>query len=268
MFARLFVSTIMAIPVGALGASDVSAQDAVDRGRAIASESDASARGYVDLEARLTMILLSRDGNERTRELRIGVLEDAGQGDKTLLVFERPRDLAGTALLTHADPEGSDRHWLYLPAMNRVKRIGSSGQSGSFLGSEFAYEDIGSQELEKYDYRYLETTERDGVELLAVERIPTDPESGYSRQVVSFDRDTKRIEQIVYFDRDGDLLKTLRLGSYRLYDDRFWRPGEMEMVNHQTGKTTVLVWTDYRFGVGLSEHDFDRSRLSEASGGR
>ena len=61
-----------------------------------------------------------------------------------MLVFERARDLAGTALLTHANPEGSDRHWLYLPAMNRVKRIGSSGQSGSFLGSEFSYEDIGS----------------------------------------------------------------------------------------------------------------------------
>jgi len=263
MFARLFISAIL---TGSLVVPDVRAQDAVDRGRDIASESDASARGYEDFEAHMTMILRDREGDDRTRELRISVLEDAGKGDKTLLVFEHPRDLAGTALLTHAGREDSDRHWLYLPAMNRVKRIGSSGQSGSFLGSEFAYEDIGSQDLEKYEYRYLKTTKREAIELLSVERIPTDPESGYSRQVVSFDSDTKRIEQIVYYDRAGELLKTLRLGAYRLYDDRFWRPGEMEMVNHQAGKTTVLLWTDYRFGVGLSEHDFDRSRLSEASG--
>ncbi len=249
----------------AIGTNDLGAQSVADRGRAIAAESDRSSRGYVDLEARLTMVLRSADGPERSRELRIGVIENAEQGDKTLLVFDRPRDLAGTALLTHADPEGSDRHWLYLPAMNRVKRIGSSGQSGSFLGSEFTYEDIGSQEFGDYEYRYLKSTQRDGANLLFVERIPTDPESGYSRQVVSFDEVTKRIEEIVYFDHDGELLKTLRLGSYRLYAERFWRPSEMEMVNHQTGKTTVLVWDDYRFGVGLSPHDFNRSRLSEAS---
>jgi outer membrane lipoprotein-sorting protein len=265
MLTRLLVSTVL---IGALCVADVTAQDAVERGRAIASESDARARGYVDLEARLTMILRSRDGNERIRELRIRVLEGAEQGDKTLLVFERPRDLAGTALLTHANPEGSDRHWLYLPAMNRVKRIGSSGQSGSFLGSEFSYEDIGSQKLEKYRYRYLEATERDGTELLLVERIPTDSESGYSRQIVAFNSKAHRIEEIVYYDRDGELLKTLRLGAYRLYDDRFWRPGEMEMVNHQTGKVTVLLWQGYRFGVGFSEHDFDRSRLPGAPGKR
>ncbi len=268
MLARLLVSMVSTVLIGSLGAASVTAQDAVERGRAIASRSDASARGYVDLEARLTMILRSRHTKERIRELRIRVLEGAGQGDKTLLVFERPRDLVGTALLTHANPEGSDRHWLYLPAMNRVKRIGSSGQSGSFLGSEFSYEDIGSQELEKYRYRYLEATERDGAELLLVERIPTDPESGYSRQIVAFNSEAHRIEEIVYYDRDGELLKTLRLGAYHLYDDRFWRPGEMEMVNHQTGKVTVLLWQGYRFGVGFSEHDFDRSRLPGAAGKR
>ncbi len=85
---------------------------------------------------------------------------------------------------------------------------------------------------------------------------------------MAFNSKAHRIEEIVYYDRDGELLKTLRLGAYHLYDDRFWRPGEMEMVNHQTGKVTVLLWQGYRFGVGFSEHDFDRSRLPGAPGKR
>ncbi|KPK57901.1 MAG: hypothetical protein AMS21_11025, partial [Gemmatimonas sp. SG8_38_2] len=125
--------------------SQAEAQTPEDTGRDIAVEADRRARGYHDFTARLTMVLRNRDGKEKTRELRVMGLETA-DGDRTLVVFDFPRDLQGTALLTISRIGESDDQWLYLPALKRVKRIAASNQSGSFMGSEFAYEDIGSQE--------------------------------------------------------------------------------------------------------------------------
>jgi hypothetical protein len=232
-----------------------------NRGRDIALEADRRGSGYGDLRARLTMVLRNRHGDERTRQMRIRVLEGTAGGDRTLLVFDRPRDLSGTALLTHANPDGGDDQWLYLPALKRVKRIAASGQSGSFMGSEFAYEDIGSQEVEKYRYRFHGEDTLDGEHSLVVERVPLDGGSGYSRQLVWFDSEAYRVLQIEYYDRRGDRLKTLRLHGYRLYVECLWRPDVMEMVNHQTGKSTTLTWEEYEFDTGLRERDFERGAL-------
>ena len=60
-----------------------------------------------------------------------------------------------TALLIHVHGESADDQWLYLPALKRVKRISSSNRSGSFMGSEFAYEDLTAPAVEKFTYRYL-----------------------------------------------------------------------------------------------------------------
>ena len=62
-------------------------------------------------------------------------------------------------------------------------------------------------------------------------------------------------------DRRGDLLKTLTLGDYQNYNG-VWRSQRMEMVNHQTGKSTDFIYGDYRFDVGLDEGDFVKGRLA------
>ncbi len=69
-------------------------------------------------------------------------------GDKAVIVFQSPRDIHGTALLTHSKVEpDDDDQWLYLPAVKQVKRISSSNRTGKFVSSEFSFEDLGSQEV-------------------------------------------------------------------------------------------------------------------------
>ena len=60
-----------------------------------------------------------------------------------------------------------------------------------------------------------------------------------------------RVHKIDYYDRKQSLLKTLSVSEHQQYLDRFWQPGRMEMVNHQTGKSTELLWSDYQFNTGL-----------------
>ncbi len=239
------------------------AQTAEQKGLTIAQEADRRVRGYGDYSARLTMVLHDRDGNERKRELKIRALEVEGGGEKTLVIFDSPPDLRGTALLTFSHPAKNDDQWLYLPALKRVKRIASSGQAGSFMGSEFAYEDVGSQVVEKFSYRYARDETVDQTQAFVVERIPLDPGSGYSRQLVWVDKAEYRPLRIDYYDRAGELLKTLRFKDYREYPGAGWRAGRLVMENHQAGRTTLLIWSDYEFGVGLSDRDFDPARLEQ-----
>ncbi|MDE0155924.1 MAG: outer membrane lipoprotein-sorting protein [Gammaproteobacteria bacterium] len=227
----------------------------------IARATDARAQGYGNFTARQTMVLRNKQGQESTRSLRVKVLEVEGDGDKSLFVFDEPRDVEGTAFLIHAHKVEADDQWLYLPALKRVKRISSANRSGSFMGSEFSYEDMGAQELEKYTYRYLRDEACGELTCTVIERVPTDRKSGYSRQVVWQDRDELRTWKVEYYDRKDAHLKTLTMDGYAQYLDSYWYAGEMTMINHLTGKSTDLNWSDYQFRTDLNARDFTQTGL-------
>jgi hypothetical protein len=237
------------------------AQDAAQRGLEIAREADRRDTGFHDSTARLQMILRNSHGDESTREIRVRTLEQLDDGDKSLTTFDEPADVRGTNFLSFTHKSGPDDQWLYLPALKRVKRISSRNKSGPFMGSEFAYEDLTSQELDKYTYRYLREEPCNGLDCFVIERYPVDEYSGYTRQVVWIDKQEYRPQKIVFYDRKNSRLKTLSYSGYRQYLDKFWRADEMFMENHQTGKSTRLIWSDYRFKTGLSDRDFDRNSL-------
>ena len=97
----------------------------------------------------MVMTLKNRAGKTSRRIIRIKTLESKGDGDKSLSLFDEPADVKGTSMLTYSHGLKPDDQWLYLPALKRVKRINSRNKSGPFMGSEFAFEDLGSQEVEK-----------------------------------------------------------------------------------------------------------------------
>lgn len=240
------------------------AQTPEEQGLAIAIEAEKRDSGWKDASADLVMTLTNRHGESSKRELSIRILEVIGDGDKSLTTFHTPPDVRGTAFLSYTHVEGADDQWLYLPALKRVKRISSGNKSGPFMGSEFAYEDLTSQEIEKYHYRYLGDGTVNDLDCFIVERIPKDKRSGYTRQNVWFDKAEYRIQKIEFYDRKDSHLKTLIYLSYQSYFDKYWRADQMEMKNHQTGKATTLQWTDYSFRNGFSDRNFDKSTLKRA----
>lgn len=132
------------------------------------------------------------------------------------------------------------------------------------MGSEFAYEDLASQEVEKYNYKYIRDEELNGVACFVVERYPAYEHSGYTKQLAWINKDRYVAEKIEFYDRKNDLLKTLSNSGYKQYLDQYWRPEVMLMENHQTGKSTVLTWQDYQFKNGLDDKDFSRNSLKRA----
>ena len=240
------------------------AESAEEAGLRIATEARERQKGFGNFTANLTMVLRNRQGRESRRELSLKVIEVEEDGDRTMFVFDRPRDVKGTAFLVHAHKNEPDDQWLYLPALKRVKRISSSKQSGSFMGSEFSYEDMGAAEVEKYTHRFLRNEPCGDLECTVSERVPVDRDSGYSRQLVWLDREELRTMQVRFFDRGEAHLKTLVVEDYEKHLDRYWRGGKITMTNHLTGKSTVLLWSDFEFGADLDLDDFSRTALKRA----
>jgi len=252
---HLWMLTLLSLPF------NLPAQTAEQRGLEIAVEADRRDTGFHDSQAAMRMILRNKRGDESTREIRVRTLEQLDDGDKSLTIFDKPADVRGTNFLTFTHKTGPDDQWLYLPALKRVKRISSRNKSGPFMGSEFAYEDLSSQEIEKYTYKYLRDEACGELQCFVIERIPVDRYSGYTRELAWLDQQEYRPQKIVFYDRKNAKLKTLVYSNYQQYLDKYWRAHDMFMENHQTGKSTRLVWEEYSFQSGLKERDFDRNSL-------
>ncbi len=259
---KIFVFVILIILFSAFGCF---AQNQTERGLEIAIEADRRASGFGDLTTEMEMILRNKEGRESRRLLRVRTLETLSDGDKSLTIFDSPGDVKGTALLTYSHKLGDDDQWLYLPALKRVKRISARNKSGAFMGSEFSYEDLSGHEVEKYGYKYLGVETLDGRQCFVVERYPRDAKnSGYSRIVSWIDKEEYRVWKEDFYDRKSRYLKTLTMREYRLYLGTFWEAHWMRMVNHQKGKETDLLWSNFSFRTGLSDNDFDQNSLKRA----
>ena len=228
----------------------------------IAQKADQTTNGFVSSIAHTQMTLINANGQKSVRELNMKSLEGE-DADKTLSVFLSPADVKGTKVLTYQHVDSDDDQWLYLPALKRVKRIASSNKSGSFMGSEFSYEDIGNQNYKKYSYSGEPQIEMlDGVECYKGERIPKDENSGYTKQISWVDTKDFLIRRVDYYDRKSELLKTAIFSGYKKIDG-VWRVGKIEMKNYQNDKGTILIWLEDKIKAGLSERDFGKRSLKD-----
>lgn len=236
------------------------------RGKAIAAEAFARHFDYQDLSAEFEMLIQARDGKEYRRRALVRAMRVPDDRTYSMITMLEPRDVFKTGLLTYSYDNRADDQWLYLPARKMVSRLSGTNRAQPFLGSDFAFEDLGSPGLGKFSYEYLGEDTLDGNKTLMVQRVPTLSNSGYSRQVIWYDREKLYPLKIDYYNPSGQLLKTQRFDDYRLLDDRYWRAHKMTMVNHILGTTTMLTWSSFKFGNGYTPRDFDLDALRRFRG--
>lgn len=256
--------TLLLLFAGLLAAVPVSADDAAARGLEIAREAENRFDDYEDQRAEAVLTIRTARGDEAIREMHARSL-NTDDGSRNLTIVDAPRDVAGTALLTHSFDDRPDRQWLFLPALNRVKRIAAGNRSGSFMGSEFTYEDFTGQPVDKYDFRLLREEEFAGEPCYVLARTPKpDTKSTYARHVVWMDKAHYRSLKVEYYNRAGQHQKTLRATAFEEYPRGQWRPHKMTMTNHLNGNESVLEWSGIEFDNGYTERDFTVDALKRA----
>ena len=255
-----FISSICIISL--LLATSVFSETDEEKGFRIAKESYESTRGYIDSKSDQIMILIDPKGNEVVREISGKNLEnmDTDDGDKSLIFFNKPKDVEGTVMLSHTHVNDDDDQWLYLPALGRVKRISSSNKSGAFMGSEIAFEDFSGLDYRKYNWKYLGEENYEGEMCYKLESYPKYENSGYTKRVGLTD-ELLRARKIEYYDRKGDLLKTIYFEDHKLYNDAIWFADTFHVVNHQNDNSTIYKWKNRQLNIGLNKKDFEKSSL-------
>ena len=131
------------------------------------------------------------------------------------------------------------------------------------MGSEFSYEDMSNPEVEKYTYKWIRDEVYDGKESFVVESYPVDKEhSGYTRMLSWIDKSEYRLLKVEFYDRKKSHLKTMTISGFNQYAGKHWRADELNMVNHQNGKSTQIKFSNYAFMTGLNDNDFTTTSLS------
>ena len=241
------------------------AQSPEQKGLDISKKAELSDNGWGNYSSTSVMTLKNRNGQTTTRQTHGYFLEVEGDGDKSMTIFDTPKDVKETASMTYTHKTGDDDQWLYLPAIKRVKRISSSNKSGPFMGSEFAFEDLSSQEVEKYNHKYIGLVKLSGTVCYKIERYPVSKTSGYTRIIVYLNKANYRPEKLIFYDRKDAKLKTLVYSDYHQFSKKYWRARKMKMVNHQNGKETSLDFTNITFGLEtITEESFTQNSLKRA----
>lgn len=217
-----------------------------------------------DLTTVVRMELTEKGRPPRSREL-VSYRLARGRGESaTLIRFLEPKDIAGTGLLSVTNADGSSEQSLYLPAMDRVRRIASDRKGGRFVGSDIYYEDLQERPPSKDRHRLLGKEEIGATTLTVLESIPVDPgESVYKKRVSLVDPQTLLVHRIDYFERDDgtpskrwEMLASKRIQGY-------WTVTDSRLTDLGTGHSTRLVVDGVKYDRKLPAQLFTPKALAD-----
>ena len=219
-----------------------------------------------DASARVVMSLQSETSEPRLR-LLYSYAKDKGTSQRwTLMRFMTPADIEGTGLLTIDSAGAESEQWLYLPALDRVRRISSSRRGGRFVGSDFFYEDLRDREV-NMDKHILLGRERIGeIECYKLESIPVDPDNSvYSRRVRWIHPELLIPLRVDYYSRGKEQpVKRMTAREIRKVQG-YWTVYSSRMQNLRTGHTTHLDISRIIYDQSLPDTLFTHQSLADDS---
>jgi len=217
-----------------------------------------------------TLTIHSKKGNDRIREVLMKS-KDYGDVTKEVIVFTTPKDVAGVGYLMFEYPEDSagnkkdSDNWLYMPAMKKTRRIASSGSEGegSFMGTDFTYEDMGDRALSKDEYTLLGSETVDGVACWKVEAVSKAGTEKDPRRIVYIGQEDFLLYKAEFYDRQNTLHRILTCWDFTTIDG-FKSAKTMKMENVQTGTWSMIQSKDVMYNVdGIDDSLFTVAALEK-----
>lgn len=227
------------IAVGRIAAS------AAPTGREI-MEIQAERHSITNESSIMQVVLIDRKGRREERTLRRLDQKQADGNLYSLTVFDAPKDVKGTALLTKEHQDGPNDQWLYFPSQRRLQRIAQTRRNAYFMGTDFTYEDMDPENVDLFDYRLLREERLGNAACHVIEAVPADPSapraSGYGKRLLWINKDRLCTVKIEFYDRKGKLLKTQTNTAFEQVSETAWRPNRSAMDNRaKHHKTEVEV---------------------------
>ncbi len=214
----------------------------------------------------VTMTLSGKGVQTRIRKLAVFRL-DKGKGERwSLMRFFTPADVENTGLLTQDHPGDDSDQWLYLPALDRVRRISSSRKGGRFVGSDFFYEDLRDREPDMDTHRLIGKGKVGKILCDILVSRPVDPDNSiYTKRVSWIHRQTLTPLRVDFYQK-GSEKPVKRLLARRLKKIQgYWTVLQSTMYDLNSGHKTELATSRIKFDQNIPESLFSRRGLSDPS---
>ena len=220
-------------------------------------------------EAVATMIIKDGKGRERVRKIaQVTKLYNQGETEKKMIRFLSPADVKGTGFLTFDYKNKDDDKWLYMPALRKTRRIVSSENAKSFMGSEFSYADMTPPTVEDFNYKLLGEEDVNGSMCWKVDIIPVDEdvadENGFSKKTAYFGKDDFILRKAIYYDLDEELQKELVVNEIKELDtvNHKYRLIHMVMENKQNGRKSIMKTDKIQYSPNVKNEFFTTHYLT------
>lgn len=215
-----------------------------------------------DMKARVTMELITAHGGKRTRVLTMLRRNGPKRGDQRYYIyFHQPGDIRGTAFLVWKYPEKDDDRWIFIPAVNMVRRVAASDSRSSFFGSDFNYEDMSGRDVRNDTHTLLREDELDGTDCYVVESVPR-TSAEYVKELSWIAKTDFLPRREEYYDAQNELARVFTadrvetIGGYATVVKR-------TMKNAKSGHRTVVTLKQVAYGLGLPANIFTLRSLRQ-----
>lgn len=205
-----------------------------------------------DGRASVKMTITHKGGKTQNREFVVLRKDVKDGGDQNYYVyFHRPPDVRKMVFMVHkhADIKKDDDRWLYMPALDLVKRIAAGDKRTSFVGSDFLYEDVSGRSLEEDTHELIETTDK----FFVVKNVPKQPDTvEFGHYNVAIDRKNYMPMKMEYYDKKGKLYRTVEALKLETIQE-FPTVVKSKVTDLKDGSTTLMDFSNIKYDIGLKD---------------
>jgi outer membrane lipoprotein-sorting protein len=222
-------------------------------------------RNLIDAETvstRSRMVITAKDGRTSERVIDQYSKEDSGGRSRIIIVFQQPASVRNTRFLTMESSGGGDDRWIFLPSLGKVRRIASSEGGGSFMGTDFAYDDMSLQTRSAGSdtHRLLREETAGGKVCYVIESVSRDSGFLYSKYIQWIDKQTKVPWKAELYDRRGNLIKLMEVLEIKEVQGQL-TPAVTKMTTLAEGTSTTIYMDIIKYNDPIPEGVFTTSYL-------
>jgi len=214
-----------------------------------------------DGRARVTMTITDAQGRTREREFTILRLNTDGKDEaqKFYVYFRRPADVREMVFMVHKHVGADDDRWLYLPALDVIKRIAASDERTSFVGSHFFYEDVSGRGIDEDTHELIKTTNNAYV----LKNVPKNASTAEFDSYTMYVHKTTFIPYLIEYEKGGTLYRTAKAEEVKDVQG-YPTVVKASMADTNIGGSTVMEYSTVEYDVGLKEDLFTERFLRNA----
>jgi outer membrane lipoprotein-sorting protein len=196
------------------------------------------------MSSRSRMVITAKNGGTTERVIDQYSKDDAKGNARSVIVFQSPATVKGTRFLMMDNASGKSDQWIFLPGLGKVRRIASSESGGSFMGTDFSYDDMSmmDRDIANDTHTILREETLNGAACYVIQSVPNDSDFAYSKTVSWIDKSNYRIYKTEMYNKRGVVEKVMEMSVYKDVQGRD-TPTQTKVSTIEAG-TSTTIYTD------------------------